>query len=93
MSGRSWISRPTIRPTARPSAHSEGLAADIYAIDGRFVITQRLTDSGAYEVASTLLANGATQLGSPWVLGPGGARSFTDAVHQDHIHVQQSPLS
>jgi hypothetical protein len=79
--------------TVRPSAHSQGLAADIYAVDGRLVITQRLPDSGAYEVAGALAANGASQLGSPWVFGSGGPRSFTDTVHQDHIHVQQSPVS
>jgi hypothetical protein len=79
--------------TARPSAHSRGFAADIYAVGGRLVITQRLPDSSAYKAASLLFANGASQLGSPWVFGPGGPRSFTDAVHQDHIHVQQSPSS
>ena len=77
--------------TARPSAHSDGLAADIYAVDSRPVIAQRSPGSPAYELAAELYAAGAYQLGSPWVFGTGGARSFTDAVHQDHIHVQQSP--
>jgi hypothetical protein len=79
--------------TVRPSAHSNGLAADIYAVDGRPVIAQRRASGDAYDVASTLFANGASQLGSPWVFGSGGPRSFTDAVHQDHLHIQQSPLS
>ena len=77
--------------TSRPSAHSSGAAADIYAVDGRPVIAQRAPGTPAYELAAELYARGAYQLGSPWVFGAGGARSFTDAVHQDHIHVQQSP--
>ncbi len=84
---------PNVWETTRASAHSRGFAADIYAVDGRLVITQRLPEGPAYELASSLYANGATQLGSPWTFGTEGARSFTDAVHQDHIHVQQSPVS
>ena len=75
--------------TDRPSAHSAGLAADIYAVDGRPVIAQREPGTPAYELAAELSAGGAYQLGSPWVFGAGGAQSFADAVHQDHIHVQQ----
>jgi hypothetical protein len=78
--------------TSRPSAHSAGAAADIYAIAGRPVIAQREVGSEAHALAEELIAGGAYQLGSPWVLGAGGPQSFTDAVHQDHIHVQQSPL-
>lgn len=79
--------------TERQSAHSAGLAADIYAVDGRPVIAQREPGTPAYELAAELSAGGAYQLGSPWVFGAGGAQSFADAVHQDHIHVQQSPPS
>ena len=82
---------PTVWDTERTSAHSVGLAADIYAVGGRPVIAQRLPKGPAYELASALYTGGAAQLGSPWVFGSGGSRSFTDAVHQDHLHVQQSP--
>lgn len=77
--------------TNRPSAHAQGFAADIYAVDGELVIRQHRTGSPAYEVASALAAGGAYQLGSPWVFGSGGVASFTDDVHADHLHVQQSP--
>jgi hypothetical protein len=76
--------------TSRPSAHSQGFAADIYAVDGRPIVRQHRTGSPAYELAQELFAGGAYQLGSPWALG---ASSFTDAVHQDHLHLQQSPAS
>ena len=75
--------------TTRPSAHSVGFAADIYKVDGRLVIDQRAVGTPAYELAASLAA-GATQLGSPWVFGPG---TFSDAVHQDHLHLQSSPTS
>jgi hypothetical protein len=76
--------------TARTSAHRAGAAADIYAVAGRLVIRQRSRSSAAYRLAASLVAGGAAQVGSPWLLGRGGRRSFTDDVHQDHIHVQQS---
>ena len=78
---------PNVWATDRPSAHSRGFAADIYAVGGRPVIRQRRPGSAAHAVAQAFFSGGARQLGSPWLFG---ARSFTDPVHQDHIHVQQS---
>lgn len=82
---------PKVWATNRPSAHSRGFAADIYAVDGRLVVRQRRNGSAAYKLAQEFFGAGARQLGSPWAFG-GGARSLVDAVHQDHIHVQQSPV-
>lgn len=78
---------PNVWETTRPSAHSTGLAVDIWAVDGVPVIEQRKTGSPAYELAASFAAGGAAQLGSPWGLG---ATGFTDDVHQDHIHLQQT---
>lgn len=83
---------PQVWNTARISAHTRGAAADIFAVAGRPVIRQREQGSPAYRLAAEFVAGGAAQVGSPWVLGSGGPRSFTDAVHQDHIHVQQAEL-
>ena len=80
---------PSVWETSRISAHTRGAAADIYAVSGTLVIRQRNTGSPAYRLAKQFLDGGAAQIGSPWTLPPGGRRSFTDAVHQDHIHVQQ----
>jgi hypothetical protein len=74
--------------TSRPSAHSRGYAADIYAVSGRLVVNQRDPGTPAHAMAATLVADGAAQVGSPWVLSPGGSRSFSDEVHQDHVHLQ-----
>lgn len=81
---------PNVWGTSRPSAHSRGAAADIWAVQGDPVVRQREVGSSAFGLAGDLLAGGAAQLGSPWILGAGGSRSFTDEVHQDHIHVQQT---
>lgn len=83
---------PNVWATDRPSAHASGMAVDIWEIDGTPVVQQQEEGTPAYETAAELVAGGAAQVGSPWILGPGGAVSFTDEVHADHIHLQQSPL-
>ena len=81
---------PRVWGTKRPSAHAAGKAADIYAIDDRLVLEQQMKGSSAQRLASAFLAAGAAQVGSPWVLAPGGSRSFADRVHRDHLHIQQA---
>ena len=78
---------PNVWATPRRSAHSVGYAADIHEVDGRLVIDQREAGSPAHKLAAAL-APTAAQLGSPWVFGVG---TFTDDVHQDHLHLQRSP--
>ena len=80
---------PEVWNTTRVSAHTRGAAADIFAVSGKSVIRQRQQGSPAFRLAAEFVNGGAAQVGSPWILGAGGSRSFTDAVHQDHIHVQQ----
>lgn len=76
--------------TDRRSAHSSGSAVDVWKVAGQRVVRQRGRGSPAHALARRLLDGGATQLGSPWALGRG---SFTDVVHQDHLHLQQAPAS
>jgi len=73
--------------TDRPSQHSVGRAVDIYAVDGDPVILQRETGTPAYRLVTWLFELGTPEVGSPWALDGFGGRSFTDVVHQDHIHV------
>ncbi len=75
-----------------PSAHTAGYAVDVYAVDGTDVVEQRSTGSPAYRLASTLYAEGVAQIGSPWILGTGAPTSFSDAVHQDHLHIQKQKV-
>lgn len=74
------------------SAHTAGFAVDIYSVDGTPVVEQRETGSRAYELASSLASEGAAQIGSPWILGAGAPTSFSDDVHQDHLHVQMQQV-
>jgi len=77
--------------TGVPSHHARGWAVDIYAVDGVPVVEQRAAGSPAHRLATWLHDQGVHEIGSPWELdGPGG-RSFTDASHQDHIHVAVAP--
>lgn len=70
--------------TPRRSAHHAGRAADVYAVSGQLVVRQRRPGSSAYLAAEQLVQRGAAQIGSPWMFG---GRTFTDLVHQDHLHV------
>ena len=73
--------------SGRVSNHTRGRAVDIWAVDGRPVVDQRDPAGPLATLARGLLADGVTELGGPWDLdGPGGA-SFTNSVHQDHLHV------
>ena len=78
--------------TPSVSNHTEGRGVDIWAVDGVPVVAQR-TDGSVVEVmVRELLGAGVTEIGSPWDIdGPGGP-SFTNVVHQDHLHVATGDL-
>lgn len=74
--------------TARPSNHSAGRAVDIWAVDGQPVVLQRQEGSAVHALVRQLLDRGVEELGSPWDLdGPASSASFTNDVHQDHLHI------
>lgn len=75
--------------TERRSAHTDGFAADIYAVGGRLVTRQQRPGSPAYRLARQAVSGGARQVGSPWTFGP---RGFADDVHLDHVHIQQTAV-
>ncbi len=71
------------------SNHIKGRAVDIWAIDGTTV--SDLRDQGADNTARALmelaLDNGATEVGGPWAFDTSGGATFTDTVHEDHLHI------
>lgn len=69
------------------SNHTAGRAVDIWAVDGVPVFDQRGEGSPLLELVRGELAAGVTELGSPWDLDGAGGPSFTNAVHQDHLHL------
>lgn len=74
----------------RLSDHTRGLAVDIWSVGGRPVLGAPLDGPLAGAVARGMVSDQdlVTQVGSPWDLDAvESSRSFTDAVHADHLHV------
>lgn len=78
----------TVFATTRPSAHAVGRAVDVSAIDGIPVVDQGASPWRAFMEAA--LEAGATNVGGPAEVPPTGA-TFTDRVHQDHVHLGFPP--
>jgi hypothetical protein len=72
--------------TSRTSNHTEGLAVDVWALDGRPIITSGRSATVADFMTAARDA-GAYQVGGPVDLDPSGASFFSDDTHQDHIHL------
>lgn len=74
--------------TDRQSNHTKGRAVDIYLHDGTLVADDRAKGSATHELVRWLYRRPeVSEVGSPWALDGYGGRSFTDVVHQDHLHV------
>ena len=73
--------------TPSVSNHTEGRGVDIWAVDGVPVVAQRTDGSVIKGMVQQLLDAGVTEIGSPWDLDGAGGASFTNVVHQDHLHV------
>ncbi|MFW5415279.1 hypothetical protein J0910_01230 [Nocardiopsis sp. CNT-189] len=74
------------------SNHTRGRAVDIWAVGGTSVSDLRLREKegpgGPVRALMELaLENGATEVGGPWALNTPAGASFTDTVHQDHLHI------
>ena len=76
--------------TDRQSHHTVGRAVDIYRVGDRLVVDDRGPDSATRALVEWLYGHPEVhQVGSPWDLDgeESARRSFTDIVHQDHIHL------
>ena len=73
-------------PGNRVSMHYYGRAADIMAVDGINVSRANPAARSVVLELQTLLVGQSVEIGQPWgdLVGHG---TFTNAVHQDHIHV------
>lgn len=72
--------------TSRVSNHIPGRAVDLWSIDGP-VSAQRQPSSPLRALTTDLLRLGVNELGSPFDVDGGSRASFTDIVHQDHLHL------
>ncbi|WMT89150.1 hypothetical protein [Pelagibacterium sp. H642] len=74
--------------TDRQSDHTRGRAVDIYRLGNTLVIDDRASGSFTHDIVKWLYDQPEIrQIGSPWALDGYGGRSFTDKLHQDHLHV------
>lgn len=75
--------------TGRTSSHTRGHAVDVHQLGDEHVVDGRTVEDGlTHEVTRWLYDHpDVSNLGSPWALDGFGGRSFTDAVHLDHLHV------
>ncbi|WP_435107110.1 hypothetical protein [Nocardiopsis synnemataformans] len=71
------------------SNHTNGRAVDIWAIDGITVadLRQEGPQGPAGRLMEMALAEGATEVGGPWALSTTNGATFTDTVHEDHLHI------
>lgn len=79
----------TVFPTTRLSNHTVGRAVDGRAVDGRPVIGIPRDDPVLVEFMVAAGRAGATEVGAP--IDIEGQGFFTDAVHQDHLHLGITP--
>ena len=74
--------------TDRVSNHTLGRAVDVYRVEGTYIVDDRARGSTSWDLVRWLCGRAQmASVGSPWVVHDGECRSFTDDVHQDHIHV------
>lgn len=87
-SGHPW----DVFETGRQSSHTRGHAVDVYRLGDELVVDGRAaTGTRTHQTVQWLFDTPqVSNLGSPWRLDGHGGRSFTDAVHQDHLHVSAS---
>jgi hypothetical protein len=73
--------------TTRVSQHNTGQAVDLYRVD-RSLVVERAASGAPHALARWLAGRSELgQLGSPWAEADAGGRSFSDTVHQDHLHI------
>ena len=81
--------------TNRVSNHTVGRAVDVWRIGEAPVVAQRLDPSTPAFAAVRHVHDtvGAAEVGSPWDHDGAAKRSFTNLVHQDHLHVGFAPAA
>lgn len=77
--------------SASVSNHTRGRAVDIWAIDGKRVATYARQPGNARNPARILmeaaLRYGSDEVGGPWSFANRYGGTFTNTVHEDHLHI------
>ncbi|WP_053204596.1 hypothetical protein [Jiangella muralis] len=73
--------------TDRTSNHTRGRAVDIWAVDGRPVVSMAKDEPFLLDFLAAVRATGSDEIGGPVDPdGPGG-NHFADDLHRDHVHL------
>ncbi|MBB5787638.1 hypothetical protein [Jiangella mangrovi] len=73
--------------TDRTSNHTRGRAVDIWAVDGRPVVSMAKDEPFLLDFLAAVRSTGSDEIGGPVDPdGPGG-KHFSDALHRDHVHL------
>ncbi|WP_116949320.1 hypothetical protein [Jiangella endophytica] len=73
--------------TDRTSNHTRGRAVDIWAVDGRPVVSMGKDEPFLLDFLAAVRATGSDEIGGPVDPdGPGG-KHFADDLHRDHVHL------
>lgn len=77
--------------TDRISHHTRGRAVDVWAVDGRPIVTMGANDPALLAFLAAVRATGAEEIGGPADPdGPGGVH-FANDLHRDHVHIGFDP--
>jgi hypothetical protein len=73
--------------TDRTSNHTRGRAVDIWAVDGRPVVSMAKDEPFLLDFLAAVRSTGSDEVGGPVDPdGPGG-KHFADDLHRDHVHL------
>lgn len=81
----------TVYPTDRVSNHAVGRAVDIRSVDRLPVADPATSRDMLAQLMIRAGQLGATEVGGPFDLNGPRTGFFTDAVHQDHLHIGITP--
>jgi hypothetical protein len=74
--------------TDRVSNHSVGRAVDIYKLESELVVDAHDPSSEVYALSEWVVSRyDIREFGSPWKFPDAVAHTFTNEVHQDHLHI------
>ncbi|SDU20987.1 hypothetical protein [Jiangella alkaliphila] len=77
----------TVFGSDRTSNHTRGRAVDIWAVDGRPVVSMDKDEPFLLDFLAAVRATGSDEIGGPVDPdGPGG-KHFADDLHRDHVHL------
>ena len=73
--------------TGRTSNHTRGRAVDIWAVDGRPVVSMTKDEPFLLDFLAAVRSTGSDEVGGPVDPDGRGGKHFADDLHRDHVHL------